>query len=251
MPQAIGEVAELNDARLLAKIVASTVIAGGLFYASVILATSFAAPYAILDGAELGVATAMEFAFKSHWMGKVVLLTGLLGLLTTWNAVFYCATRVLFALGRAKLIHPNLGRTHDRHGSPHLAVLLVGSICILGGLAGRPALLIVINSAALGFSIVYFIACCAMVRIRQLRPDAERPFRLFGYPWLCILAIGYVGLMVVFTLYFSWIERQTLIPMEWTLAAAWIVVGFITWFGSHRVRNRISEEERRELLHTR
>ena len=251
MPQAIGEVADMKDPLMLAKIVASTFLAGGVFYASVILATAFAAPREVLVNAEMGVATAMEYAFNSFWMGKLVLFTGLLGLLTTWNAVFYSATRVLFALGRARLIFPALANTHPQHGSPHVAVLTVGMLCIGGCLAGRPALLIAINNAALGFSLVYLLACCAFMRIRQRYPELNRPYRMPGYPWLVIIAMLVCSIMIICSLYFSWIDKQAPVPVEWLLMLIWIVAGILFWVGSGKVRGEVSEAERRELMHAR
>ncbi|MDG1988241.1 MAG: APC family permease, partial [Halieaceae bacterium] len=251
MPQAIGEVADLRNPMMLAKIVASTFIAGGVFYASVILATALAAPRDVLVNAEMGVASAIEYAFNSFWMGKLVLFTGLLGLLTTWNAVFFSAARVLFALGRARLIYPSFSNTHPKYGSPHVAVLTVGLLCIGGCLAGRPALIIAINTAALSFSLVYLLACCAFMRLRQRSPELKRPYKMPGYPYLVIIAIVVCSLMVICSLYFTWIERQTLIPVEWLLMLFWILAGVLVWFGSGRVRRDISESERRALMHTR
>ena len=251
MPQAVGEVADLKDPVMLARIVAATFLAGGLFYASVILATSFAAPVEVLADADMGVASAMEYAFASAWMGKVVLLAGLLGLLTTWNAVFYSASRVLFALGRAQLIYPALAAVHPRFGSPHAAVLVVGILCIAGCLSGRPALVIVINSAGLGFSLVYLLACCAFVRLRQRYPELKRPYRMPGYPWLVLIAIFVCSFMAASALYFTWIEKQTVVPLEWLLVLFWIIAGVFAWRGSEKIRNKVSETERRELMHTR
>jgi amino acid transporter len=47
------------------------------------------------------------------------------------------ASRMLFALGRAGLA-PVLGRVHERHGTPGLAVLAVGAISIAGVLLWAP-----------------------------------------------------------------------------------------------------------------
>ena len=54
----------------------------------------------------------------SPFLGRVVLVAGILGLLTTWNAIFLAASRVVFALGRARLIPPVFGRVHARFESP-------------------------------------------------------------------------------------------------------------------------------------
>ncbi|MFE7564650.1 APC family permease [Kitasatospora sp. NPDC057500] len=53
-------------------------------------------------------------------------------------AFHQCAARYLYAIGREGFIHPALGRTHPRHGSPHIASLaqsVIGAALVAGFLA--------------------------------------------------------------------------------------------------------------------
>ncbi|MEU1288814.1 APC family permease [Kitasatospora sp. NPDC005856] len=50
-------------------------------------------------------------------------------------AFHQCAARYLYAIGREGLLHPALGRTHARHGSPHVASV-VQSVIAVGLVAG-------------------------------------------------------------------------------------------------------------------
>ncbi|GAA1393795.1 APC family permease [Kitasatospora putterlickiae] len=50
-------------------------------------------------------------------------------------AFHQCAARYLYAIGREGFIHPALGRTHPRHGSPHVASLVqsaIGAVLVAG-----------------------------------------------------------------------------------------------------------------------
>jgi APA family basic amino acid/polyamine antiporter len=48
----------------------------------------------------------------------------------------------------------------------------------------------------------YALTIVGVFVLRKKRPDAERPYRAFGYPWLPLLYIvAAVGIMVVLLLY--------------------------------------------------
>lgn len=66
---------------------------------------------------------------------------GLLGVLTTWNAVFFAAARVRYAFGRAGVIHSWFGRAHAKYGTPANAIVFVGVAGLTGTFAGRGAVL--------------------------------------------------------------------------------------------------------------
>ncbi|MGC7991049.1 hypothetical protein ACP3WY_25680, partial [Salmonella enterica] len=67
---------------------------------------------------ELPVAQAFRVAFRSGLIADLVLIGGLLGLIAVWNALFFAATRALYALGRSRLLHPALGEIGGRGGAP-------------------------------------------------------------------------------------------------------------------------------------
>ena len=71
----------------------------------------------------------------SPWFGRGILIAAVLGILTTWNAVLIGASRVFFALARARMIPARFATVHPRHGSPVAAILLVGGL----GRGGRRA----------------------------------------------------------------------------------------------------------------
>jgi APA family basic amino acid/polyamine antiporter len=49
-------------------------------------------------------------------------------------------------------------------------------------------------SAALIF---YILTIAGVIRLRKTRPDAERPYRVWGYPWLPLLYIAGAGVILI------------------------------------------------------
>ena len=180
IPQAMGEKAEDAPIRLVARVILLSVAAALVFYLLVILVAAMALPRGELLALELPVAGAFEAAFGSPLLAKLVLTAGLFGILSTWNAMFYAASRVVFALGRAHMISAGFGDIHAEHHTPWRAVLFVGLIAALGTFAGRGAILPIVNSSGAVFGLVFFLICLGVLRLRRLRPDHRRPYRAPG-----------------------------------------------------------------------
>ena len=118
IPQAMEEVEEGAKLKLLPRVMTMAIGFALVFYCLVILAASISAPRPDILAAELPAAAAIEAAFGSPWLGRIVLIAGLCGLITTWNALFFASTRVVFALARARMIPSRFAHVHDRYGSP-------------------------------------------------------------------------------------------------------------------------------------
>ena len=116
-----------------------------------------------LLGADLPAVAAFEAAFNSPLLARVVLLAGLLGLLTSWNSVIFASARVVFVLAGHGHLPAVFTRTHPRHGTPSVALLLIGGLTIGGVFGGTGALGIIIGSASMTFSAAYLIVGIAAV----------------------------------------------------------------------------------------
>jgi amino acid transporter len=119
-------------------------------------------------------------------------------------AFHQCASRYLYAIGREGFLHPALGRTHAKHGSPHIAsyvqsviaVLLVGGFWLTGqdpythlytllAILGTMAILIV--QTLCSFAVIGYF--------RKNHPEDRHWFRTFTAPLL-----GGIGMLAVVVL---------------------------------------------------
>ena len=185
---------------------------GILFYASIVAAVAFVAPWHRLTGEKFMTAVAFQQAlgsrgFASRWIVNIILAAALLSLFKCFNGNFVAASRLLFALGRRGMVDARAGTIHAsasdafdcgrvrwaRHrrlyavggrdsGSRHRGRIgsvrhrMVGDLRCLPRPGSRPAR----DDDAVGAR-----ACCGMVRLgRRSRdgvdescPARPRPFR--------------------------------------------------------------------------
>ena len=129
---------------------------------------------------------------------RVVTLLAIVSLLGILNVTVMFTPRILFAMGRDRLLPLSLSRL-NRSATPGLALL----ICIVPALvlaAGVPFETVFLMTAFLGVAVnasVYI----AFFALRRREPDLPRPHRAFGYPWLpALVTIISLTLLVGFVI---------------------------------------------------
>lgn len=248
IPQAMGELREGARLRLLPRVMGLAIAGALAFYLLVILTASLSLPRDRLLALDLPVAGALEAAFQSPALGRLVLLAGLCGLVTTWNAVFFAATRLVFALGRAYMIPHAFARVHPRFGSPVNAVWFTGAAGALGALFGREAIGVIVNAASAAMALVFALVVLGALRLRRRRPHHPRPWRVPGGPGLLRLAGLASCALFGLALYEPWRADPGSLPAEWIALGAWIAMGAVFYAAASRLRRRVGPEERRWLV---
>ena len=156
------------------------------------------------------------------------------------------ASRVLFTLGRARLVTPLLGEAHPRHGSPGVAVLFVGIVSAAAVLLGRGALLPIVNVAGLCLAGAALLICVGVIRFRRIAPDIARPYCVPGGRVTAGAAAAVCVWMVAWALIEPAFTRR--IPLEWVVLGGWTVLGAVMWVIAGRTRSSLSETERYRLV---
>jgi len=111
------------------------------------------------------------------------------------NGLILSGARVYYAMSRDGLFFRTVGRVDPRHHTPKVALwvqALWTSLLALSGTYGQ--LLDYVIFAAVLF---YFLTAIALFRLRALRPDAARPYRVLGYPWMPALYLVLTGAVMV------------------------------------------------------
>jgi len=124
-----------------------------------------------------------------HWSGAYVMAGAIL--LSTFgcvNGMTMAGARVYYAMSRDGLFFRAAGTLHPRYKTPAIALILQliwSCFLCLSGSYGQ--LLDYIIFAVLVF---YILTIVGLFVLRVRRPDAERPYRAFGYPVLPALYIA-------------------------------------------------------------
>jgi len=96
------------------------------------------------------------------------------------NAAILAGARLLFAMARDGVFIRSCARIHDRYRTPHIAIVaLVVWSAILAVSGSYEQLFTYVMFASL---LLHMLGAIAVFRLRRTRPDAPRPYRVWGYP---------------------------------------------------------------------
>jgi basic amino acid/polyamine antiporter, APA family len=247
IPQAAEEAKSSISAKTIGLLIPLSIVAAVSFYILLIISTSIAAPWNEIISGKLPTAKAFEIATGSPFLVKLILVTAIVGLLTSWNGFFLAGSRVLFAMGRGKIIAPILGKSHTKYKTPYVAVLFSGLVTFLASLMGPGAMGAFVNVGSLCIVIAFFGVSASFLTLRKKFPDLHRPYKTSGGKIL-----GYVGLVGSFGILSIMVFPNSPValvwPFEWVIFLSFSVLGMTTWMLSTKSRNRVTKKERDYLI---
>jgi APA family basic amino acid/polyamine antiporter len=192
---AAGEVRD--PARNLPKALMFGMLGVMAIYVIVNVAYLYALPMDALRGTPR-VAEAAATAMVGPAGATIIALTVLVSTLGADAAVILSASRLFYAMAKDGLLFPAAAAIHPKYHSPHVAIIgltIWSSILALSGTYVQLFTYVVFVSVL--FSL---LGGLALFRLRQIKPDAERPYRAWGYPVIPALFIGGALFMVLNTL---------------------------------------------------
>jgi basic amino acid/polyamine antiporter, APA family len=210
------------DPRDFGRAILAAAAIGALFYVTIVLAASWVFPWKTLVSEHLGTEAAFERAFSSRLVSRAILLAAFLSLVKIFNGNFVAATRLLFGIGKRRLVHPALARVHPVHGTPHRAIVLMALLSAAASFLGDAILVPVseVGSLAVG---VGWLATCLSERARARRN--RRPLDVGGVlSWAGALVSLAVIAMKALPFVAGSFSRA-----EWIAFAAWSGLGALFW----------------------
>jgi basic amino acid/polyamine antiporter, APA family len=157
-----------------------------VIYLLVNLALLVILPRGELAGSTLP-ATAAAQRIVGERGGQIITLLSIVSLVPLLNAILMVGTRVLFALGRDRLLWSAAADVNAR-GTPGTATVATTVLAIALIATGTFARLVAVASILLALN--YAVCCIALVVLRRREPATARPFRAWGYPWSAAIVIA-------------------------------------------------------------
>jgi APA family basic amino acid/polyamine antiporter len=201
---ALGPTGEVRDAaRTVPRAVALALLAATLLYLAIqVVALGVLGPTLATDTVAPLASAAGVFAGDA---GASFLLAGATISMLGWvTGAVLAAPRTFFALARDGFLPRQLARVHERHRTPHVAIVFYGVVVALVSLTGTfTQLAVVANLAVLA---VYALGAVAVLALRRkdIRSDGVAPLRIPGGPLVPVLTCLLIG----------WIAWQTATPRE-------------------------------------
>ena len=230
----------------IAKVLIISICLAAAWYILMIIGISLSAPPNVRAEAAIPVAGSFAHAMGSGVFGKLMIIAALCGILTSWNGFIVGATRVIFGMGRAKMLPEVFGKVHPKYQSPTAAIILVGFFTCLSPLLGKTSLVWFVNASAFGTVVAYFMVACSFLALRKNEPELVRPYKVGAGTLVGILAIGVAALFLY--LYLPFGSPSSLVWQEWTMVAVWVVLGIVLAVMTKAKYPNVSLEEREYLL---
>ncbi len=163
---------------------------------------------------------------------RILVFGGLLGIITSWNAFFLGATRLLFAMGRGGMLPPVFAGLSPRCGTPTMAIVLVTVCSSLAPLLGRQALVWIANAASFATVVAYAAVAMSFYALRRREPGLPRPYRV---PAGAVVAPTAVVVTILFLfLYLPPSPSALTWPYEWGIVGAWTAFGALVFGWARR-----------------
>ncbi|WP_018656738.1 amino acid permease [Actinomadura flavalba] len=210
----------------------------GLIGSLVITAVLYAAVALVVVGmqnyADLSTAAPLADAFKAVGhpaFATIISIGAVAGLTTVVLILLLGQIRVMFAMGRDRMLPPWLAQVHPRFGTPYRVTIIMGAlVAVLAGFIPLAQLAELVN---IGTLFAFVVVSIGVVIMRRTRPELPRAFRTPLVPLVPILSV----LACVFVM--------LNLPVEtWLRFLAWMVLGTLIYFayGHRHSRLRVAEK---------
>lgn len=242
IPQASEEM-KIAIKRIPLAIIASIGLAA-VWYIGIIYATAMTAPKEVFTDGGISVANAIIYATGNPIAGKLIIFTAIMGILTSWNGFIIGSTRVLYSMGRARMLPKAFGRLHPKYKTPYIATMFVGLITVVAPLLGKNSLSWFVNASAFGTVITYFMVSLSFVVLRYKCPDIIRPYKVkHGL----VLGVGAILISLFFISLYLPIGSSSLNKQEWIIVCGWITLGLLQYIALFKNRKKYKTEREKAI----
>ncbi|MDW5470542.1 APC family permease [Staphylococcus equorum] len=237
IPQIAEEVKA--PAKKIGGILIFSIIASVIFYLLIVFGVSTGLSPQALTRSSLATADAMVNLFGHSGFGILLVLGGVAGIITSWNAFIIGGSRILYAMAKNKMIPQWFAYIHPKFKTPTHGILFLGVLAFVAPLLGRPALQWIVNAGGIGVVIGYLLVAISFLKLRKTQPELERPYRIRNGKAVGIIAIVLSVLFLI--IYLPGMPSSLAWPSEWLIVLVWYFIAFVLYFTQKR--NVVSSEQ--------
>jgi APA family basic amino acid/polyamine antiporter len=153
-----------------------------------------------------------------NWAAGLVSAGAVAGITSVLLVMLLSQPRIFFAMSRDQLLPPGVSKVHPKFRTPYITTIITGVIVAI--VAGFTPINVLGEMTSIGTLFAFVVVSVAVLILRQQRPDAHRPFKVWGgytIPVLGVISCAY--LMISLTI------------MTWVRFLVWLDLGMVIyWF---------------------
>src|SRR5258706_1655760 len=159
------------------------------------------------------------------WLSPIVKMAALFGLFSTMLVNLLAQTRIFYSMSRDGLLPPAFAAVHPRFRPPPVSTILTGTI--IAPVAGLTRIQVLGQLVSIGTLLAFVLVSLGIIILRRTMPDAPRPFRTPGVPWVPV-----AGALIC-------LAQMVGLPLAtWERLVIWLAIGLVVYFTySRRIQN--------------
>jgi len=166
-----------------------------------------------------------------RWLSPVIKIAALFGLFSTMLVNLLAQTRIFYSMSRDGLLPKVFATVHPRFRTPHVSTVVTGAIIAL--VAGLTRIDVLGQLVSIGTLLAFVLVSIGIIILRKTMPDAPRPFRTPGVPYVPV-----IGALIC-------LAQMVGLPVAtWERLLLWLSIGLIVYFLYSRRRSAVSPRER-------
>lgn len=174
----------------------------GLLYVLVNAAVQYVLPADAIAASQRPASDAVAHILGR--MGASIVSAGMaISMLVTLNGTIMSGARVPFAVARDGYFFPALAEVHPRFRTPSVAIVVQAILSIALLLLGANFRQL-FSLAIFAEWLFYMIAGSTVFVFRSREPDAPRPYRMWGYPFVPALFVAVATALLLYTFKNNW-----------------------------------------------
>lgn len=230
IPQSAEEIDLPYD--VIGKLLVTSIVMAVSFYLLIIWGVSMGLDSDTRQAASIPTADAAG-ALVGDWGRYMLLIGGIGGILTSWNAFVIGASRAMYALAEAGQLPAWIGDVHPRFRTPWKAIILIGVLCCLSPLCGRQIMVWLVDAGSFGTIVAYAMVAWSFLVLRRKEPDMPRPYVVPQGGLVGVLAV--VLSLAIACLFLPFSPAALIWPYEWAIVGGWCLFGAVLmWFARGR-----------------
>ena len=185
-------------ARKFWKIIVGSLLICTVFYSILPIVDSGMEPWDKITGYLMVDATIAGQTF-GRWFQYVIMIAALLAILTTLNGFWLASSRILYSMGKARILPRWFDHLNGKKVPSHAALVIL-FVCVFfmvaSGTNWLPALLALMS---VGLGLAYLASSLAFIQLRRRHPEWVRPFKLRAGYLIGVLAVIVSGLIFYYS----------------------------------------------------
>ncbi len=180
-----------------------------------------------------GLSVILENITGSTAPGTILAAGAVISIFSVTLVTLYGQTRILFAMGRDRMLPDKFAEVNPRTLTPTFNTLVVGGV--VGLIAGFVPSDYLWDTVSIGTLMAFSVVAIGVLVLRRSQPELERPFRVPGYPVTPVLTV--VACIYVLS---------GLAAITWLIFGVWLILVltfYLTWGRRHSRLNDAAPAE--------